>query len=111
MKVLLALGVVLALYLEQCSAYCSYGQLSLDSKRKPVCIHNGEVHKIDTDWPSGCEKCSCRKTGMQCCAEIETPSMYDKENCEAIFHEDTCSYTVTRKDNPSVKCEVLAMIG
>ncbi|KAM3914021.1 beta-microseminoprotein-like [Leptodactylus fuscus] len=112
MKVLLVLGVVLTISVALSSAQCYTDDLKADLKtRKRVCEYKGAFYDIGTDWTSGCERCSCHKRGMECCPTMQIPVNYDKENCEAILNKETCSYTVTRKDDPSVECEVYGVIG
>ncbi|XP_040293217.1 beta-microseminoprotein-like [Bufo bufo] len=112
MKVLLALGVVLAVSVALSSAFCSKDLLKLDLKtRQAACEEGGKQYKIGSTWTSRCMSCSCSKTGMTCCSLVNIPSDYDKENCVAILDEETCSYRVTKKDNPSEECEVKAMVG
>ncbi|XP_075697365.1 beta-microseminoprotein-like [Rhinoderma darwinii] len=111
-KILLALCVVLAVSVALSSAQCFTGSLTFDVKtRKTACEHGGQMHQVGTVWTSECQECSCTKRGLSCCSTIKTPVNYDKENCESVFNAESCSYTVTRKDNPSEKCEVMGMVG
>ncbi|KAM4030413.1 beta-microseminoprotein-like [Anomaloglossus baeobatrachus] len=111
MKVLLALGVVLAVSVALSSAYCYLGKSTFDWKTKTTeCEHRETIHKMGESWIADCEDCSCGKKYMQCCSLKHTPQ-FNKEECESTFHEESCSYTVTRKDNPSEECEIIEMIG
>ncbi|XP_069835242.1 beta-microseminoprotein-like isoform X3 [Dendropsophus ebraccatus] len=111
MKVLLALGVVLACSIALSSAQCLAGKLSFDRKTGTQgCQYKGQLHKIGTEWTSGCEKCQCSSTGMSCCSTIQTP-IVDEKTCEKIFVKATCSYKVVKKDNPSETCEIKAMVA
>ncbi|XP_056388330.1 beta-microseminoprotein-like [Hyla sarda] len=74
------------------------------------CEHKGKFHKIGSVWTLDCEECSCNKHGMSCCSLINTP-IYDEKECVAVFHKESCSYTVTKKSNPSEPCEIKAMVG
>ncbi|CAJ0934092.1 unnamed protein product [Ranitomeya imitator] len=75
-----------------------------------LCEHKGKLHSVGEDWTADCEKCSCGPKGMRCCSLTNTP-IYDEQICEATFHEESCSYTVTKKDNPSEECEITGMVG
>ncbi|XP_069609446.1 beta-microseminoprotein-like [Ranitomeya imitator] len=111
MKVLLALGVVLAVSVALSSAACYSAKPKFNRQEKAtVCEHKGKLHSVGEDWTADCEKCSCGPKGMRCCSLTNTP-IYDEQICEATFHEESCSYTVTKKDNPSEECEITGMVG
>ncbi|XP_056386535.1 beta-microseminoprotein-like [Hyla sarda] len=111
MKVLLALGVVLACSVALSSAQCMTSKLNFNLKTRTTgCEHKGKFYKIGSAWTLDCEECSCNKHGMSCCSLTRTP-IYDKKECVAVFHKESCSYTVTKKSNPSEPCEIKAMVG
>ncbi|XP_073537524.1 beta-microseminoprotein-like [Phyllobates terribilis] len=111
MKVLLALGVVLTVSVALSSAQCYVGKPKFDWKtRTAVCEHMGKPYLIGEVWTANCERCSCGKESMGCCSMTNTPK-FDKQICEAKFNEESCSYTVTKKDNPSEECEITGMVG
>ncbi|XP_077113268.1 beta-microseminoprotein-like [Ranitomeya variabilis] len=111
MKVLLALGVVLAVSVALSSAACYIDKLKFNRQEKTTgCEHNGILHSAGENWTADCEECSCGPKGMRCCSLTKTP-IYDKQICEATFQEESCSYTVTKKDNPAEECEITGMVG
>ncbi|XP_073541776.1 beta-microseminoprotein-like [Phyllobates terribilis] len=111
MKVLLALGVVLTVSVALSSAQCYIAKPKFDRKTRTIeCEHMGNLYSIGEEWTANCEQCSCSKDIMQCCSTAFTP-IFDKQICEAKFNEESCSYTVTKKDNPSEACEITGMVG
>ncbi|KAM8924053.1 beta-microseminoprotein-like [Pelodytes ibericus] len=111
-KVLLTLAVAFSISVALSSAACSYGRLAVNPKTKSaVCMMDGEIHKVGSTWKSpSCLNCRCGKSGLRCCTTYMTPVNYDKV-CEAIFNNETCSYTVVRKDDPSQSCNVTGYSG
>ncbi|XP_067388371.1 beta-microseminoprotein J1-like isoform X3 [Emydura macquarii macquarii] len=84
-----------------------------EGHRTAGCVDkNGVLHKFNTKWRTkDCYSCTCTKKEIQCCSVVFTPVDYDKEKCERIFYEDTCSYTVVEKADPSKHCEVRGIVG
>uniref|UniRef100_A0A8C3HIN6 Beta-microseminoprotein n=1 Tax=Chrysemys picta bellii TaxID=8478 RepID=A0A8C3HIN6_CHRPI len=77
------------------------------------CIdENGVLHEFNSKWKTkDCQSCSCSKETMGCCSLVITPRIYDEEKCESIFYEETCSYKVVEKADPSKLCEVHGAVG
>ncbi|XP_030060759.1 beta-microseminoprotein A1 [Microcaecilia unicolor] len=111
----LAFGICISL----CDGSCfqSEPELEIDSNGNPVtptaCVEqDGTRHDLDTTWVSNCMDCSCGTDGsVSCCTNFATPVGYDEDNCEAFFDENSCSYTVVKKDDPKETCEVTAYVG
>uniref|UniRef100_A0A674K069 Microseminoprotein beta n=1 Tax=Terrapene triunguis TaxID=2587831 RepID=A0A674K069_9SAUR len=73
---------------------------------------NGVLHEFNSEWKTkDCQSCSCSKETMGCCSLVITPMDYDKEKCESIFYEETCSYKVVEKADPSKLCKVHGAVG
>ncbi|XP_066454871.1 beta-microseminoprotein-like [Eleutherodactylus coqui] len=107
MKGILALGLVLAVFVALSSATCERGLLTRDkASRKSGCNYKGTFHKMNSEWTSECMECTCSKAGLECCLNAAQPAGYDTQNCELTFNKESCSYTATKKDNPSETCEV-----
>ncbi|NWT87994.1 MSPJ protein, partial [Lanius ludovicianus] len=72
----------------------------------------GKVHEFHSSWRTDdCNDCSCDRAGIRCCTSYVTPVDYDKEKCESIFNQDTCSYKVVEKDDHSKECPVHSWVG
>ncbi|XP_068111409.1 beta-microseminoprotein-like [Hyperolius riggenbachi] len=112
MRLLLAICVVVVATVVLCDASCFRDNLQFNLKSKSKgCMHNGKIHKVNTDWTDKCLECSCSRFGLNCCSKVMTPAEYDRDNCNAELDEVSCTYKVTRKDDPSVACEVTAFVG
>ncbi|XP_073441934.1 beta-microseminoprotein-like [Dendrobates tinctorius] len=111
MKALLALGVVLAVSVALSSAACYTAKPKFNRETKTSeCEHNGKLYLPGETWTVDCLDCSCGKKSMQCCSRLMSP-IYDKETCDATLDKESCSYIVTKKDNPSEECEITGMVG
>ncbi|NWW63640.1 MSPJ protein, partial [Ifrita kowaldi] len=72
----------------------------------------GKVHEFDSRWRTDdCNDCACDRSGIRCCTSYVTPVDYDKEKCESIFNQETCSYEVVEKDDHSKECPVHSWVG
>uniref|UniRef100_A0A3Q2CTE9 Beta-microseminoprotein n=1 Tax=Cyprinodon variegatus TaxID=28743 RepID=A0A3Q2CTE9_CYPVA len=64
-------------------------------------------HVRGTTWRnSGCMECDCER----CCSVYGVPTGFP-DDCEAVFDEKACEYTVHKKDDPSVLCPVFHYSG
>ncbi|XP_040178380.1 beta-microseminoprotein-like [Rana temporaria] len=112
MRILVTVCIVLAVSVALSSAVCTQGKLNLNFKtRTKGCMHKGTFHKIDTKWTVKCEECECSESGLYCCTSAPMPSGYDKEACNMMLDKESCTYKVTRKDDPSIPCEYKSMKG
>ncbi|XP_067388295.1 beta-microseminoprotein J1-like isoform X2 [Emydura macquarii macquarii] len=105
------LGLLIVVFsVTLCDAQCWLEKNEADARG---CVDkNGVLHKFNTKWRTkDCYSCTCTKKEIQCCSVVFTPVDYDKEKCERIFYEDTCSYTVVEKADPSKHCEVRGIVG
>nr|XP_005311424.1 beta-microseminoprotein-like [Chrysemys picta bellii] len=93
-----------------CDAQCWLTRIESDAQG---CIdENGVLHEFNSKWKTkDCQSCSCSKETMGCCSLVITPRIYDEEKCESIFYEETCSYKVVEKADPSKLCEVHGAVG
>ncbi|OBS79970.1 hypothetical protein A6R68_21831, partial [Neotoma lepida] len=41
---------------------------------------------------------------------VSTPTGYDQEKCQKIFHPENCTYSVVEKENPEKSCVVDAWV-
>ncbi|XP_040178116.1 uncharacterized protein LOC120910423 [Rana temporaria] len=82
-------------------------------KEHKGCIYDGKTYKRGAQWKTeDCYQCSCFLDGtMQCCTTYGTPVGYDEENCEAVFDQASCSYSLVPKKDPTVECEIRSMVG
>ncbi|XP_030426533.1 beta-microseminoprotein J1-like [Gopherus evgoodei] len=84
----------------------------IESDAQGCTDENGVLHEFNSKWTTkDCQSCSCSKERMQCCSLVSSPVDYDKEKCESIFYEETCSYKVVEKADPSKLCEVHSYVG
>ncbi|XP_043844119.1 beta-microseminoprotein-like isoform X2 [Dromiciops gliroides] len=106
LRVLFSLAVLVTF----CDATCRVIPLkiTLDGEPQGCKDEHGAMHDFDSEWKANCEKCTCDKTGIQCCNTFMKPVEYDKVKCHAIFDKASCHYNVVEKANPSVECEVTA---
>ncbi|XP_043940305.1 beta-microseminoprotein-like [Protopterus annectens] len=73
-------------------------------------IYDKTIHPLNSQWRnSQCLDCFCKKEFIKCCTR-PTPVSYPTE-CEKVFDQKTCEYTVVRKDDPSVSCPVYGASG
>ncbi|XP_077309961.1 beta-microseminoprotein-like [Lithobates pipiens] len=112
MRILLTVCIVLAVSVALSSALCTHGRLNIDFKtRTKGCMHKGTFHEMNTKWTVKCEECECSQSGLYCCTSTLMPSGYDQEACNSMLDEESCTYKVTRKDDPSIPCEYKSMKG
>nr|XP_032653303.1 beta-microseminoprotein-like isoform X2 [Chelonoidis abingdonii] len=102
--------LIIVISVTLCDAQC--WQKITESDGQGCTDENGVLHEFNSKWKTkDCQSCSCGKETMQCCSLIATPVDYDKEKCESIFYEETCSYKVVEKADPSKLCEVHGFVG
>ncbi|XP_041573019.2 beta-microseminoprotein-like [Taeniopygia guttata] len=115
MNTILACLLALAISMPLSDAYCVFSPFEPGMSNGVVvgCLDKeGNVHEFDSHWRTeDCNDCSCSKTGISCCASSMNPVDYDKEKCESIFNQETCSYKVVEKDDHSKECPVNSWIG
>ncbi|XP_030630751.1 beta-microseminoprotein [Chanos chanos] len=85
-----------------------------------VCVHKRYVpgsthcyddaterwHPIGSKWKSDhCQICSCYDTRMSCCTTYANPANFP-DDCMKEFDQETCSFKVFKKNNPSIPCPV-----
>nr|XP_014426512.1 beta-microseminoprotein-like isoform X1 [Pelodiscus sinensis] len=102
--------LIVAVSVTLCDAQCWLKNIDSDAKG---CIDKtGVLHPFNSEWRTAdCYSCSCTKKSLECCSLVATPTDYDKEKCESIFNQETCSYRVVEKADPSKLCEVYGMVG
>ncbi|XP_067388549.1 beta-microseminoprotein-like [Emydura macquarii macquarii] len=103
---LLAFGISVTL----CDADC-YVVLNDPLKSPNGCIQDGKLHRFGSTWIKNCYRCDCSRESIGCCSTFVRPDGFDEEKCELIFHKESCSYSVVRKDDPSKTCAYTGMVG
>ncbi|XP_053307304.1 beta-microseminoprotein-like [Spea bombifrons] len=113
-KVILCCTAVYVFLAVQCNADCYGSKPSLDINDLTLIKEcrdvDGKVHNDGEKWTHDCYLCECLNGNMRCCSSFMTPSAYDTELCKKLFHRETCTYEVVKKDNPSEVCVVDAYV-
>ncbi|CAM4588288.1 unnamed protein product [Lepidochelys olivacea] len=105
------LGLLIVVFsVTSCDAQCWQKTIGYDAQG--CTDEKGVLHEFNSKWKTkDCQSCSCHKKIMHCCSLVATPTDYDEEKCESIFYEETCSYNVVEKADPSKPCEVHGLVG
>ncbi|XP_056386387.1 beta-microseminoprotein-like [Hyla sarda] len=93
------LGV--GIFVGVCNAACFFIAPNPDG-----CVYEGNTHASGTSWRTDeCYDCTCNDNGsIRCCQVGGRPGNYNTEKCIALFNEETCQYTVVRKNNHKKTC-------
>ncbi|XP_069835247.1 beta-microseminoprotein-like [Dendropsophus ebraccatus] len=104
---LLAYSVLVSL----CNGVCIDKEPRLSSfGKKPDGCMDGDIKRdLNSKWSKeGCMDCTCDSDGLiSCCSRTLKPILEEKEACEAILDETSCTYTIKRKDNSAQPCKNL----
>ncbi|XP_070607354.1 beta-microseminoprotein [Erythrolamprus reginae] len=99
--------LILTLLRNLCDAQCSVKPVG-----KKGCFQNGKWYRAPAVWKTNnCQRCECKPKELICCSLVFRPINYDKEKCIAMFHRQSCSIRVVRKNDPSKSCHVFAGVG
>ncbi|XP_015244664.1 PREDICTED: beta-microseminoprotein A1-like [Cyprinodon variegatus] len=108
MKYLL-LALLLCVLTSLSDAHCEVKPQTPETQNETHCQDNFDLtwHVRGTTWRnSGCMECDCER----CCSVYGVPTGFP-DDCEAVFDEKACEYTVHKKDDPSVLCPVFHYSG
>ncbi|ETE66775.1 hypothetical protein L345_07442, partial [Ophiophagus hannah] len=93
--------LILALLRNLCDAQCSVKPVG-----KKGCFQNGKWYRAPAVWKTNnCQRCECKPKELICCS---LPINYDKKKCIAMFHRQSCSIRVVKKNDPTESCQVFA---
>ncbi|XP_063160698.1 beta-microseminoprotein [Candoia aspera] len=106
-KHLLIFLLILTLLRNLCDAQCSVKPVS-----RKGCFQNGKWYRVPAVWKTNnCQRCECKPKELICCSLVFRPINYDKKKCIAIFHRQSCSIRVVKKNDPTESCQVFAGVG
>ncbi|KAM3837730.1 beta-microseminoprotein [Vipera latastei] len=76
------------------------------------CFQNGKWYRVPAVWKTNnCQRCECKPKELICCSLVFRPINYDKKKCIAMFHRQSCSIRVVKKNDPTESCHVFAGVG
>ncbi|XP_028917171.1 beta-microseminoprotein [Ornithorhynchus anatinus] len=107
MKCFLGILIAFGLTVTGCDAECIFRRLYFNPLKVTTgCVDQlGVEHGFNTVWKTKeCYECSCSTIGISCCNLATKPFGFDVEKCSAIFHIESCSYSLVSKFDPSKTC-------
>ncbi|KAK9401733.1 beta-microseminoprotein [Crotalus adamanteus] len=95
--------LILVLLRNLCDAQCSVKPASGKG-----CFQNGKWYRVPAVWKTNnCQRCECKPKELICCSLVFRPINYDKKKCIAMFHRQSCSIRVVKKNDPTESCKDL----
>ncbi|XP_031425796.1 beta-microseminoprotein-like isoform X3 [Clupea harengus] len=61
-----------------------------------------ESYPVGSTWRSSqCQRCTCSKSGMECCDMMKRPVGYPAD-CEVLYDWTECTYKLVKKNGPCI---------